>query len=260
MAFNEAYFDEMCAALESENAMQCFCRDTFRRHRGLVPDSDKEALDFIVLALTHSFMFERLNKLKWGLMPVPVAILNECAGKILAKVVLLRRPPAEEIIRAEAASRAQYAKYAREAEEAKEEAIRNAEAEKLRKAVAKMACFPSVEEILKGIHEKGGRDPFVADLAKNHGSTNYNTGTHGVIYAIICSVDLNIYVGQSNALGERMRAHFSGQSSNPNLTSAMNKYGREKFVSVILLAGIKEKNELNSAEIALIETLVTLAL
>ena len=42
-----------------------------------------------------------------------------------------------------------------------------------------------------------------------------------------------------------------------NLTSAMNKHGREKFVSVILLTGINEK-ELDSVEIALIETLVTL--
>ena len=258
-AFNVAYFGEMCAALESESAMQCYCRDTFRRHRGLVPDSDEEALKFIVLDLTHRFMYDRLKKLKWGLMPVPVAILNECAGHILAKVVLFRRPPEEEIIRAEAARRAQYVKCAREAEEASRNAEAEKEAEDIRKAVAKMACFPSVEAILKDIHEKGGRDPFVADLANNYGSTNYDTGSHcWVIYAIICRVDLNIYVGQTNALGERMRAHFSGQSSNPNLTSAMNKYGREKFVSVILLAGIKEKKDLDLAETALIEILVTL--
>ena len=153
---------------------------------------------------------------------------------------------------------------------AEKKALQTSEAEKeveaLRKTDAKvnnqvMACFPSVEEILKDMYKKGGRDPFVADLANNHGSTNYTTGIHeGVIYAIICRVDLNIYVGQSYDAGKRMRSHFSeGGGSNSNLTSAMNEHGREKFVTVILLAGIKEKQELDSAEIALIETLITLS-
>ena len=152
------------------------------------------------------------------------------------------------------------------AEAEENDALRKAEKRALRKTDAKvndqvMACFPSVEEILKDMYKKGGRDPFVADLANNHGSTNYNTGIHeGVIYAIICRVDLNIYVGQSYDVGKRMRSHFSeGGGSNSNLTSAMNEHGREKFVSVILLAGIKEKKELDSAEIALIETLITLS-
>ena len=91
-AFNVAYFGEMCAALESEGAMQCYCRDTFRRYRGLVPDSDKDALELIVLDLTHKYMYDtRLKRSKWGLMSIPHDLLNECADRILAKVVG-RRP------------------------------------------------------------------------------------------------------------------------------------------------------------------------
>jgi len=207
----------------------------------------------------------RLKRSKWGLVEIPYDLLNECADRILAKVVVLRSCEDEEIIRAEAARKARE----EAARKAREEATRKAEAEKeaeaLRKTEAKvdnqvMACFSSVEEILKDMHKKGGRDPFVADLANNHGSTNYNNGINeGVIYAIICRVDLNIYVGQTTDVGRRMRGHFSGRGgSNSNLTSAMNKHGRENFVSVILLAGIKEQKELDSAEIALIETLITL--
>ena len=66
-----------------------------------------------------------------------------------------------------------------------------------------------------------------------------------------------IFPDRCSDVGSRMRVHFSGRGSS-NLTSAMNKYGREKFVSVILLAGIKEQKKLDSAEIALIGTLITL--
>ena len=34
-AFNIAYFENTCAALDSENGMQYYCRDVFKR--GLVP-------------------------------------------------------------------------------------------------------------------------------------------------------------------------------------------------------------------------------
>jgi len=70
----------------------------------------------------------------------------------------------------------------------REEVARKTEAIAVQKAEAKaknlvMACFSSVAELLKDMHKKGGRDPFVADLAKNLGSSTYNDGdTDGVTY------------------------------------------------------------------------------
>ena len=54
------------------------------------------------------------------------------------------------------------------------------------------------------MHKKG-RDPFVADLAKNHGSTpdpsrKYEEGDNdGVIYVLMCRVNLNIYRTADNS-------------------------------------------------------------
>ena len=101
-AFNIAYFENTCTALDSEKGMQYFCRDVFKK--GIVPDLDKEALDIITHDLTCRYMYDTsLNRLKWGPVSIPHDLLNECAEQILAKVVVKRRPPAEEIIRTEAA-------------------------------------------------------------------------------------------------------------------------------------------------------------
>jgi hypothetical protein len=70
-----------------------------------------------------------------------------------------------------------------------------------------MARFSSLAELLEDMHAKGRRDPFVANLAKNCGSTNYYEcdNDDGVIYTIICLIDLNIYVGQTIRFDDRMR-------------------------------------------------------
>lgn len=87
-AFNIAFFENVCAALDSENETKNYCRDTFRIRKGLVPDLDKDALQLIVLGLTHGYLYEtRLKRSKWGLMSIPHDLLNECADRILAKVV-----------------------------------------------------------------------------------------------------------------------------------------------------------------------------
>jgi hypothetical protein len=255
--------------------MAFYCRDTFLGTNGIVPQLDTDAIARITHGLRVQYMFETNKKSgRWGIVDVPEALIDECAGRIFAKVIVRRPLQTEEIIRAEAARKAmeEAAQKAREevvrkaGEDARrlEEALWNEQVRRQATALRKVesvtqmkARFSSLSELCADIASRG-RDPFVADLANNHGSTNYNTGIHeGVIYAIICRVDLNIYVGQTFDVGERMCSHFSGQSSNSNLTSALNKYGRENFVSVILLADIGQQEELDSAEIAVIKCLAS---
>jgi len=217
-------------------------------------------------------MFDTKSKIdRWGNVQIPEALIDEYAGRILAKVVVRRPHQAEEEAQrqAEASRRAEVLRKMKEeatrkagedarrlAEELRiaeaclqEEVARKAEANAARKAeIPPMRTrFSSLAELLEDMHTKGGRDPFVADLAKNHGSTNYNNGDNdGVIYIIICLIDLNIYVGQTTSFDHRMNEHLSGNGGSECLTSAINKYGRDNFVSVILLAGIEQQEELDS--------------
>jgi len=222
-------------------------------------------------------MFDTKYKVdRWGVVHIAEAFVDTDADRIFAKVVVHRQTQKEDAI--QASMRAEARKVAEETvrKAGEEEESFNSEAclrkEVARKAVAKaiqkagakaknqvMACFSSVAELLKDMHKQGGRDPFVADLAKKHGPSTYKDGdTDGVIYMIICRIDLKIYVGQTTNVGRRIRSHFSERSSSECLTSAMNHHGRHNFVSVILLAGIKQQKELDSAKIALRETLITL--
>ena len=115
-AFNIAYFDNTCAALDSEKGMQYFCRDVFKQ--GIVPDLDKEALDIITRDLTHRFMYDTSKKRsRWGLVSIPHDLLTQCAERILAKVVVRRRP--KEEAEDEARRKAEEAERGRKAMEEK---------------------------------------------------------------------------------------------------------------------------------------------
>jgi hypothetical protein len=154
-----------------------------------------------------------------------------------------------------------------------EEALRKAEAEKeayrqanqIRMAAARrqangalIARFSSLEELCADL-AKCGRDAFVANLAKNHSAHDtsrprYKIDKDGIIYALICRVNMKVYVGQTNNYDFRMRAHFSWVGGAPYIKKAINEHGWKIFVSVILLAGI-EQEELDSAEIAMMQYL-----
>lgn len=275
-AFNIAYFEKLCAALDSENDMKNYCRDTFRVRKGLVPDSDKDALDLIVLDLTHKFMYDTsVKRSKWGLMSIPHDLLNECADRILAK---LRCPQAEEIIRAEAARKAMEETAQKSAKEAARKAteevnrryqaaLRLAGEEPLnQEEVARMiesnpmgARFSSLDELIADMKTKGGRDLSVADLVKNHGHTpdasrkRKKACGDGVIYAIICRVDLCVYIGQTRDFKRRMCDHFGDRGHSISLRNAIDEQGRDNFKCVMLLAGIAQEGELLSAESAVID-------
>lgn len=93
--FQLAYFEKTCAALDSEKEMQYYCRDVFR--------NGKDALDRITLDLTHRYMFDTKYKVpRWGLVDIPHDLIDQCAARILAKVVVLRRLQAEEETRRQA--------------------------------------------------------------------------------------------------------------------------------------------------------------
>lgn len=124
--------------------------------------------------------------------------------------------------------------------------------------------FSSLDELIETI-DVMGRDAFVAQIAENpilYESTpdfsrksKKDKEKDGVIYAIINLVNLKIYVGQSNNFDQRIGDHLRGHGGAIYLTNAIIKHGREKFVSVILLAGIGQQEELDSTEIAVISHL-----
>jgi hypothetical protein len=70
---------------------------------------------------------------------------------------------------------------------------------------------------------------------------------------------LKVYVGQTNNFDVRMSSHLRGNGGATGLTSAINEHSRENFVSVILLADIEQKKDLDSAEVAVIKYLDCLA-
>ena len=121
--FNRAYFHNMCAALDTETGMHHFCRDTFLRTKGIVPELDKDALDCITLDLKHRYMFDTKYKVsRWGFVQIPEALIEEYAAQILDKVVLRRGPQAEEEAQRQVARKARE----EEARKAREEAARKA--------------------------------------------------------------------------------------------------------------------------------------
>ena len=123
-AFNYAYFENACAALDSENEMKYYCRDVFRN--GMVPELDKDAFDRIILDLAHRYMFDTKHKVpRWGLVSIPHDLIDQCAARILAKVVVFRRPQAEK----EARRQAEESFRAEAAQRVNEEAARKADEE-----------------------------------------------------------------------------------------------------------------------------------
>lgn len=68
MQFNLAYFENICILLDTEKGMHTFSRATFLRTKGIVPDSDKDALYRITLQLMHRYMFDTKYKAgRWGI-------------------------------------------------------------------------------------------------------------------------------------------------------------------------------------------------
>lgn len=131
---------------------------------------------------------------------------------------------------------------------------------------AKRGLFPCLAELVSEV-ALWGRDAFVAEvIAKKRDddipdfSRKYKEGDKdGVIYAIFCLVNGKTYVGQTSNYDARMSAHFRGSGYARSLADAINMHGRANFMSVILLAGIAQKEELNLTEIALIKALHCLA-
>jgi hypothetical protein len=175
------------------------------------------------------------------------------------KSVAETRRLAEELQKAE-----KEAETRRQAEADKKARIRN---NQIRLAAARRqangpltARFSSMEELCADLASRG-RDEFVEDLAKNHGSAHdtsrpsYKIDNDGIIYAIICRANLKVYVGQTKNYDFRIRTHFSWKGGAPYIKKAIDKYGSKNFVSVILLAGIDKQDELDLAESAAIRYL-----
>ena len=180
--------------------------------------------------------------------------MMEKIGEIMARESFRR-----ELAEGEARRQAEVSRRAEEfRKRTKEEARRLAEALVIAETCLRLrqeetaskepgVSFSSLAELFEDVCTKG-RDLFVADLAKNH--ANYYEGDNdcGVIYIIICLIDLTIYVGQTIHFDNRMRNHLRGAGNAPLLRDAIKKHGREKFVCVKLLAGINPGKELDSIE------------
>jgi hypothetical protein len=128
--------------------------------------------------------------------------------------------------------------------------------------------FASSADLVADIRAKGGRDAFVANLANNpklYGCTRdtsrrFNTGDKdGIIYAIVNLANNKCYVGQTKNFDIRMGSHFSKGGKKTYIKRAINKHGQEKFMSVILLAGIEKQEELDMTEIGVIKYIDCLA-
>ena len=129
---------------------------------------------------------------------------------------------------------------------------------------AKRGLFSCLAELNAQIASRG-RDAFVAEIiAKKRDDYIYipylsrkseEGDKEGIIYAVCCLVNGKTYVGQTNSFGRRMGLHFSGRGRARYLAKAINFYGRNNFVCVILLAGIEQHEDLNFAEIAVIKSL-----
>ena len=101
--------------------MEYYCRDTFLGTKGIIPELDKDALARITHGLRVQYMFDTKNKIgRWGCVDIPEVLIDECARRIFAKVIM-RRPLQDEARR-------------HAARKAKEEAARKAKEEAARKA------------------------------------------------------------------------------------------------------------------------------
>jgi hypothetical protein len=111
--FQRNFFVRAFSALDTEKGMKYYCRDTFLGTKGIVPELDKDALARITHGLRVQYMFETKNKIgRWGIVDVPEALIDECAGRILAKVVVRRPLQAEEEARRQAARKAIHCNFA----------------------------------------------------------------------------------------------------------------------------------------------------
>jgi len=117
----------------------------------------------------------------------------------------------------------------------------------------------SLAELAESIVNMGGRDGYVKALAENPGYTRDKSrrryaddDNDGIIYVILNRRNLKMYVGKTDNVDARFGEHFSGRGGTRVLQRAIAKYGPQNFVGMILLAGIQDQTELNSAEIAAI--------
>ena len=127
--------------------------------------------------------------------------------------------------------------------------------------------FSSLDELVESINAMG-RDAFVAEIAGNpekyrsipDPSRKSKKGDNdGVIYLLTNLANKKIYVGQTKNFDNRMRLHLGGNGRAIGVTNAIAKYGRENFMTVVLLAGIQQQEERDLVEIVTIKTLDCLA-
>jgi len=87
--FTRAFFENTCAALDTENGMKYYLRDTFKN--GIVPNLDIDALDRITVDLKHRYMFDTKHKIsRWDMVQIPETLMNTYVDRILARVVVHR--------------------------------------------------------------------------------------------------------------------------------------------------------------------------
>lgn len=80
-----AYFQGIYTTLDTDQGLDAYCRDTFKD--GIVPHSDKDAIDIIALDLHRRYLLDAKEKMeKWGIVQMPHALIDEYADRILAKV------------------------------------------------------------------------------------------------------------------------------------------------------------------------------
>jgi hypothetical protein len=103
--------------------MEYYCRDTFLGTKGIIPELDKDALARITHGLRVQYMFDTKNKIgRRGCVDIPEALIDECARRIFAKVIMRRLLQTEDEARRHAARKA----MEEAARKAKEEAARKA--------------------------------------------------------------------------------------------------------------------------------------
>ena len=115
----------------------------------------------------------------------------------------------------------------------------------------------SPTELAEKIFNMGGKNAYVKALPETPGYSPDKSRRRrpvydkdGIIYVLVNCVNLKIYVGQTQNVDAHFREHFTGKGSSKALQYAIVKHGPEHFVGVILLAGIQDQTELDSAEIA----------
>jgi group I intron endonuclease len=73
-------------------------------------------------------------------------------------------------------------------------------------------------------------------------------------------VNQKIYVGKTKNFDRRMGGHLGGRGGRKTaIDNAINAYGRDNFMTLVLIAGIQQKEELDLVEIAVIRALKCMA-